>query len=169
MAAHHAPPDATTTSPNINTDSSSATEQPWYAGYPPAKSEPLAISRHQVLRLLQTDAGPERHHILVDLRRTDFEGGTIVGSINLPAQSLYPTIPALYSLFSAAGVEKVIWYCGSSRGRGTRAAAWFAEYIQEKGDARMESFVLVEGIKGWVGEGGDFVRFMQEFDESKWR
>jgi arsenical-resistance protein 2 len=39
------------------------------------------------------------------------QGGTIRGSINLPAQSLYPTIPALYSVLKAAGVRKVIWYC----------------------------------------------------------
>jgi hypothetical protein len=29
----------------------------------------------------------------------------------LPAQSLYPTIQTLYSLFKAAGVCKIIWYC----------------------------------------------------------
>lgn len=40
------------------------------------------------------------------------KGGLIRGSINLPAQSLYYTIPALYNLFSAAKKTKVIWYCG---------------------------------------------------------
>ena len=40
------------------------------------------------------------------------KGGTIHGSINLPAQSLYPTIPALYTLFKKAKVTSVIWYCG---------------------------------------------------------
>lgn len=42
------------------------------------------------------------------------QGGTIHGSVNLPAQTLYPTIPTLYALFSAAKIEKVIWYCGKS-------------------------------------------------------
>jgi hypothetical protein len=36
----------------------------------------------------------------------------IRGSINLPAQSLYHTIPALYKLFKLANLEKVIWFCG---------------------------------------------------------
>jgi hypothetical protein len=36
----------------------------------------------------------------------------IRGSINLPAQSLYHTIPALYRLFKAANLAKVIWFCG---------------------------------------------------------
>ena len=40
------------------------------------------------------------------------QGGTIRGSLNLPAQSLYPSIPTLYAVLSAARVEKVIWYCG---------------------------------------------------------
>lgn len=35
----------------------------------------------------------------------------IRGSINLPAQSLYPTIPALYSLFKAADLRKIVWFC----------------------------------------------------------
>lgn len=42
------------------------------------------------------------------------KGGLIRGSINLPAQSLYYTIPALYNLFSAAKKTKVIWYCGKN-------------------------------------------------------
>lgn len=74
--------------------------------------------------------------VLVDLRRTDHEvsvigelffscwladlpydcllqGGTIRGSINLPAQTLYHSIPTLYALFTSAGVKTVIWYCGT--------------------------------------------------------
>jgi len=43
----------------------------------------------------------------------EVKGGTIRGSINLPAQSLYPTIPTLYALFASAKVKMVIWYCGS--------------------------------------------------------
>jgi hypothetical protein len=42
------------------------------------------------------------------------QGGTIRGSINLPAQSLWPTIPTIYAMFTAAGMRKVIWYCGRS-------------------------------------------------------
>jgi hypothetical protein len=40
------------------------------------------------------------------------KGGTIKGSINLPAQSLYPSLPTLYTLFSEAKIPYVIWYCG---------------------------------------------------------
>jgi len=40
------------------------------------------------------------------------QGGTIRGSINLPAQSLWPTIPTLYEVFKAAGLRRIVWYCG---------------------------------------------------------
>ncbi|KAF1822650.1 arsenate reductase [Dissoconium aciculare CBS 342.82] len=149
------------------TSSADSAEQPWYAAYPQAQSKPHSIARSQVLELLKQ--GTEGHKaVLVDLRRTDFEGGTIQGSINLPAQSIYPTIPSLYTIFRAAGVQRVIWYCGSSRGRGNRAAAWFADYLEERSDKTMQSLVLEGGIKGWVGEKGEYLQYVQGYDESKW-
>ncbi|KAL3952894.1 hypothetical protein ACCO45_012837 [Purpureocillium lilacinum] len=90
-------------------------------------------------------------------------GGTIRGSLNLPAQSLYPTIPTLYCLFKAAGVRKVIWYCSSSRGRGTRAAGWFQDHIVDCGGGdSIESLILYEGVKGWALGGSQFVEWMEE-------
>jgi arsenical-resistance protein 2 len=124
----------------------------------------------------------------------------IRGSINLPAQSLYHTIPALYRLFKAANLVKVIWFCGklgnspltvvsvsrcchrlssrtilakhrsgSSRGRGTRAAGWFADYLKERNEQSMESFILEGGIKGWVAGGKQFWELMDGYEESAWQ
>ncbi len=42
----------------------------------------------------------------------NIQGGTIRGSINLPAQSLYESLLAIYSLCNAANIALVIWYCG---------------------------------------------------------
>lgn len=42
------------------------------------------------------------------------QGGTIKDSINLPAQSIYYSIPALYNIFTAAGVQAVVFYCGKT-------------------------------------------------------
>jgi hypothetical protein len=41
------------------------------------------------------------------------KGGTIRGSLNLQAQSLYPTIPALYAVLSQTPIHAVVWYCGT--------------------------------------------------------
>ena len=51
-------------------------EQPWYAAYPEARSEPQSISREQVLQLLKSDTSAEENFVLVDLRRTDHEAST---------------------------------------------------------------------------------------------
>ncbi|GKZ57946.1 hypothetical protein AnigIFM49718_003749 [Aspergillus niger] len=95
-------------------------------------------------------------------------GGTIRGSINLPAQTLYPTIPSIYSLLSQSPVKEVVWYCGSSKGRGVRAASWFADYIELQGETRLRSLVLEGGIKGWATAGKEYTDLMDEYDASAW-
>lgn len=49
-----------------------AAEQPWYAAFPQAESEPKAITRSEVLDLLK-QGNNGRLSVLVDLRRTDYE------------------------------------------------------------------------------------------------
>jgi len=152
-----------TSTDNQTTDAAA----PWYAAYPAVKGEVKGMTRDAVLKLLKSEEAGKTF-VLVDVRRADHEGGTIRGSINLPAQSLYPTIPTLYTLLKAAGVKKVLWYCGSSRGRGTRAAGWFGDYLGERGDGEMQSMILEGGIKGWAKAGSDFVAHMDEYVEAVW-
>ncbi|EGY18389.1 uncharacterized protein VDAG_08723 [Verticillium dahliae VdLs.17] len=135
--------------------------------------------------LLQGHNAPGPNFVLVDLRRNDSrgkgsptvsrrrgadvdQGGTIRTSLNLPAQSLYPSIPTLYDVFRAAQVKTVIWYCGSSRGRGSRAAGWLGDQIAEKGDTQMRSVILGGGIKGWVAGGESFTAYMSGYEADKW-
>lgn len=40
------------------------------------------------------------------------QGGTIKGSLNLPAQSLYYSLSTVYNLLRAGGVKYIVWYCG---------------------------------------------------------
>lgn len=107
----------------------------------------------------------------------------------MPAQSLYRTIPTLYSLVSNSTVKYVIWYCGefdwihkiatswnantdlhsgSSAGRGTRAAGWFADYLEDQQDTEVKSLVLSGGIKGWAAAGPEYTSLMTEYDASVW-
>ncbi|KAF1996910.1 Rhodanese-like protein [Amniculicola lignicola CBS 123094] len=146
-----------------------STEVKWYAAYPVARTQPpAAIDRTQLLQLIKESQDDTKDFLLIDLRRVDHEGGTIQGSINLPAQSLFPTIPTLYTLFKAAGLKQVIWYCGSSKGRGNRGAAWFADYIQDQGDEEMKSLVLTDGINGWVKAGEEYVALVDEYKKEVW-
>ncbi|KAJ5650116.1 arsenate reductase (Arc2) [Penicillium longicatenatum] len=139
--------------------------QPWHAAYPAPKCTAPVLSRLEVLKWLREG---RKDFVLVDLRRADFEGGTICGSLNLPAQTLYPSLPTLYSVLSGANVKRVIWYCGSCGGRGTRAAAWFADYIESQQDTALKSFALEGGIKGWVASGSEYTEWMDGYDASSW-
>ncbi|KAH6637991.1 Rhodanese-like domain-containing protein [Boeremia exigua] len=142
---------------------------PWHAAYPAPRSTPATIRRESVLDMIkQSRETSSSDYILIDLRRNDHEGGTIRGSINLPAQSLYPTIPTLYTLFKSAGLCKIIWYCSSSKGRGNRAAGWFADYIEDQGDEQMKSLALAEGVKGWVMAGDEYIQWMTDYDAKVW-
>ncbi|ORY54700.1 Rhodanese-like domain-containing protein [Pseudomassariella vexata] len=153
--------------PNV---SATTDTQPWFAAYlAPKCKQPKGMSREELLAILKEDPDAVgRGIVLVDLRKADHEGGTIRGSINLPAQSLYPALPTLYGLFKAAGARKVVFYCGSSRGRGTRAAGWLTDHIENQGDTTMESLVLLDGVRGWAAGGPEFVKFMEGYDQSAW-
>ncbi|KAJ4302441.1 hypothetical protein N0V88_002585 [Collariella sp. IMI 366227] len=142
---------------------------PWHAAFPAPKSEVITVTREKVLGMLETTPLGQRDFVLVDLRRNDFEGGTIRGSINLPAQSLYPTLPSVYALFKSAGLRKVIFYCGSSTGRGSRATGWLADHLASLGDKDMQSLVLFGGIKGWAAAGDEFVAWIDGYDATVWR
>ncbi|KAL0062963.1 hypothetical protein AAF712_010094 [Marasmius tenuissimus] len=146
-------------------------ETPWYAAFPAPKAKCAEIQPEEVHELLKGLSTPKNHtqprdFLLVDVRRNDWEGGTVSTSINLPAQSLYPTRPVVYQMAKQAGVKKVIFYCGSSSGRGPRTAAWLQDYIDEVGDRDMQALVMKGGIKGWVRKYGG--ERMDWYDEKFW-
>ncbi|RDW76772.1 putative arsenate reductase (Arc2) [Aspergillus mulundensis] len=91
-------------------------EQPWHASFPaPKTTDPASLPRSTLLKWLQPDSSrnPGSDFLVIDLRRNDFEGGSIKGCLNLPAQSLYPSLPTLFALVKGAGVKDVIFYCGT--------------------------------------------------------
>ncbi|KAJ5611604.1 Rhodanese-like protein [Penicillium herquei] len=160
----------------ISPTSVSPVAQPWHAVYPDPKTTAPSISRAEVLKWFREGKRAGRDFVLVDLRRTDSEvianhvtqGGTIRGSLNLPAQTIYSSLPTLYTVLSGGDVKQVVWYCGSCGGRGTRAAAWFADYLEKMQDSSMQSLVLEGGIKGWVASGTDYTEWMDEYDATVW-
>lgn len=91
---------------------------PWWSDFPEPRSVASQVEPAQVLQLLQDHESLTedklRDFLLVDTRRTDCTGGTVHGSINLPAHSFYSTRKTLYDLCKQAGIKKVIFYCGES-------------------------------------------------------
>jgi len=111
-----------------------------------------------------------REFLLVDVRRNDWEGGTIKTSLNLPAQSFYQSRKTLLDLCDRSSIKNVIFYCGSSSGRGPRCANWMQDYIDDVAKfghrSSLKVSILKGGIKGWVK---DFEGSMVEgFEEKYW-
>ena len=164
-----------------------STDRAWHENFPePRNKTPIHISKEGVLRRLQAGNTHGKDYLLVDLRRNDHEGGTIQGSLNLPAQSLHYSLRTLLSLCQSGGIKEVIWYCGescpvathsdsercklgSSRARGPRAAGWFDDAIQEAGVRGVQSLILEGGIKGWATAGPVYTKMMQGYDEAVWK
>ncbi|KAL6159978.1 hypothetical protein ACJBU6_02389 [Exserohilum turcicum] len=136
----------------------------WTDAFPAPRSTAPTVSRDEVLSDLSSG-----HLLVVDVRRTDYEGGTIRGSINLPAHSFYLNRGVLYRLCKGAGIRRVAFYCGSSNGRGPRCSAWFADYIADQGDDQITSLTLAGGIKGWVKAGEPFSQNMDAFEPEYWK
>ncbi|OQE25153.1 hypothetical protein PENSTE_c006G01740 [Penicillium steckii] len=143
--------------------------QPWHAAYPTPTSQAAALPRQEVLQWLEGDRVNGKDFLLIDVRRDDFKGGTVRGSLNLPAQSFYTTLSTVYTLVLNSGVKDVVFYCGSCGGRGTRVAGWFSDYLKEKQNASIKSFILEGGIKGWAAAGPEYIQWMDEFDASVWK
>lgn len=73
-------------------------------------------------------------------------------SVNLPAHTIYPSRQDLARLLSR--YDQVITFCGSSQGRGPRAAGWLRDAFKD-GDYNTEVLVMEGGIKGFVKAYGD--------------
>ncbi|EQB53132.1 hypothetical protein CGLO_07178 [Colletotrichum gloeosporioides Cg-14] len=135
-----------------------ATETPpWWAAFPAPKAKSLEVEADEVMALLEARAaaGPDspRDFLLVDVRRNDWEGGTISTSINFPAQTLYQTRPVIHELCS-------------SNGRGPRSANWLQDYFDDVGETAVQAVILKGGIKSWVRKYGG--RMMDWYDEKAW-
>ncbi|PNP46223.1 hypothetical protein TGAMA5MH_02258 [Trichoderma gamsii] len=113
-------------------------------------------------------AGQHAHRdfLLVDVRRTDWEGGTVATSVNFPAQSFYQTRGEVYQLCKQAGIKRVIFYCGSCGTRGPKCAGWFQEYLDSIGETEMKALILRGGVKGWQKTYNG--QLMDHYDPGAW-
>lgn len=146
-------------------------QQPWWAAFPAPKSDCPSLDPAEVLKLLDEggkDAVTPKDWLLVDVRRTDWEGGTIATSINLPAHTLYQTRSVVYDLCKRAGVKRIIFYCGSCShgGRGWKCARWMQDFLDEVGEKEIKTFTVAGGIKGWVAQYGS--RQMEWYEAAPW-
>ncbi|KAK0732380.1 hypothetical protein B0T21DRAFT_384693 [Apiosordaria backusii] len=90
---------------------------PWWSAFPEPTSSPVKIASSEVAQLLQDrDQSKPHEFLLIDTRRTDCIGGTIRGSLNLPAHSFYFMRAMLHDLCKQAGIKRIIFYCDAPLG-----------------------------------------------------
>lgn len=84
----------------------------------------------------------------------------------LPGSARLSGIAVSYRVLDYNG--RLLNKTASSRGRGARAAAWFSDYADDRGDSDIHSLILFEGINGWATAGGEFAKLMDEYDATFW-
>lgn len=52
--------------------------------------------------------------------------------------------------------------------RGSRAAGWFDDYIQDQGDEVMKSVILEGGVAGCAGAGKEYTDLMGRLVDGAW-
>lgn len=97
---------------------------PWWASLPEPKASCRRLEPADVIQLLESQAGLDarrhRSFLLVDVRRTDWQGGALASSINLPAHSFYQTRAIVYQFCKQAGIKTLIFYCSEHHSRPSR-------------------------------------------------
>ncbi|RKL00528.1 hypothetical protein BFJ71_g5591 [Fusarium oxysporum] len=145
-------------------------QKQWWEEFPEPKAECPQTDPSIVAKLIEVNAASgknaQRDFLLVDVRRTDWEGGTIATSINLPAHTLYQTRPQIYQLVKQAGIKRIIFYCGSCGSRGPRCAGWMQDYLDEVEETETKAEILIGGIKGWQKAYDG--QLMDSYDKKAW-
>jgi len=144
-----------------------AEKKQWHEDFPAPTVTAEVMPQRRLMQMLSLQGLASV--LVVDVRRTDYEGGCIRGSLNIPAQGFFWNRGILYELAYKADFQWVVFTCGSSNGRAPRCAAWFLEHIRSVGDEDMQCMVLEGGMKGWVKAGPQFTRLMDGYQESHWQ
>jgi len=83
MSSTQDPATATTTT---NSQDQHKQEQPWHASFPAPRLQAgvMPAARAQMILSMKIAS-----MLIIDVRRTDYEGGSIRGSLNIPAQGFW--------------------------------------------------------------------------------
>ncbi|KAF8631470.1 hypothetical protein AX15_002383 [Amanita polypyramis BW_CC] len=136
--------------PGIPSSSTLDILQQWWDAYPMVKASPPRLTTEEVANLVRGPGGEEKmEYAVIDVRRNDHAGGHVRGSHQWPAQTFYDDLPRFFEKFK--DTKKVVFYCGSSQGRGPRCAGWYQDYLDGVSvDHTSNSYVMQGGIKEWL-------------------
>ncbi|KAG6908318.1 hypothetical protein DXG01_005294 [Tephrocybe rancida] len=121
----------------------------WWDAYPKVKSTPGLVTIEELEALMLGSPTPGEFAV-IDVRRDDRVGGHVRGSENWHAQTFYDDLPEFFE--KHGNTNCVIFYCGSSSGRGPRCAGWYQDYLNHKGVTSSAAYVLQGGVKAWLAK-----------------
>ncbi|TFK68339.1 S-adenosyl-L-methionine-dependent methyltransferase [Pluteus cervinus] len=131
----------------------------WWDAYPVVRSTSLPrITADALAGYFKDGSKTGTDYAVIDVRRNDHGGGHVRASHQWPAQTFHNELAKFYEEFG--NTKEVIFYCGSSNGRGPRCAGWYQEYLddlQRQGEDIVSKAVVLEGgVKAWLAKfGGD--------------
>ncbi|KAG2357807.1 S-adenosyl-L-methionine-dependent methyltransferase [Suillus spraguei] len=113
----------------------------WWDAYPKDH-----LTSGEVANLLRD---PDRSdYAIIDVRENDRDGGHISRSVQWRADAFADSLNKFYDEYGKT--KQVIFYCGSSKGRGSRCAAWYQDYLNGEGNTESRACVLEGGYRGWI-------------------
>ncbi|KAG2337698.1 S-adenosyl-L-methionine-dependent methyltransferase [Suillus weaverae] len=129
----------------LSSDNGAADKSPpaldrWWDAYPKDH-----LTSGEVASLLRD---PDRSdYAIIDVRENDRVGGHVLGSVQWRADLFASSLDRFYDEYGKT--KQVIFYCGSSKGRGSRCAAWYQDYLDGKDNTESKACVLEGGYHGW--------------------
>ncbi|KAF9136716.1 hypothetical protein BGX30_010930 [Mortierella sp. GBA39] len=85
---------------------------------------------------------PGKDYLIIDVRDSDYIGGHIRGSVNIPAHDIRENLPTLIEEYKA--VPQLIFHCALSQVRGPKAANRWAEALAARDDAAAADVAATE-------------------------
>ncbi|KAG2156959.1 S-adenosyl-L-methionine-dependent methyltransferase [Suillus bovinus] len=86
-------------------------------------------------------------YAIIDVRENDRVGGHVLGSVQWRADTFASSLDKFYDEYGKT--KQVVFYCGSSKGRGSRCAAWYQDHLNSRGNTESKACVLEGGYNGW--------------------
>lgn len=144
--------------PSVNLKKEETALKSLWLAYPKAQSSPKIIHVDEVAQLIRDNTKTVADYAVIDVRKNDHGGGHVRGSYQYYAETFYDELPSFFEKFG--NTKQVIFYCGSSKGRGPRCAGWYQDYIDEKENHTSTAYVLDGGVQGWLAKFGGQEEFV---------
>ncbi|KAF9925393.1 hypothetical protein FBU30_004807 [Linnemannia zychae] len=97
-----------------------------------------------------------KDYLIIDVRDSDYVGGHIRGSVNIPSKELPERLPTLIESYKE--IPQLIFHCALSQVRGPKAANRWAEAIAARDEALTEAAAIEAANKSPLAQRVNILR-----------